>query len=109
MSPLRRSYPPSFRPQRAVPPGGGLHDSGRGLGGGPARRPVRRCGTRLRSRVLRTKGLRTPGLAQAPGRARGAAGGSWEIVIDIVLVLPVAIVWLTFVPARGLGRHSPPR
>lgn len=32
-----------------------------------------------------------------------------QVVIDIVLVLPVAIVWLTFVPARGPRRHSPPR
>jgi len=36
-------------------------------------------------------------------------GASWEIVIDVVLVLLVAIVWLTFVPARGPRRHSPPR
>jgi hypothetical protein len=28
---------------------------------------------------------------------------------DIVLVVLVAIVWLTFVPARGPRRHSPPR
>jgi len=36
-------------------------------------------------------------------------GASWEIVLDVVLVLLVAIVWLTFVPARGPRRHSPPR
>jgi hypothetical protein len=33
-------------------------------------------------------------------------GFSWEIVIDILLFLLVAVVWLTFVPARGPGRHS---
>ena len=32
-------------------------------------------------------------------------GFSWEIVIDIVLFLLVAVVWLTFVPARSPGRH----
>ena len=36
-------------------------------------------------------------------------GLSWEIVIDIVLFLLVAVVWLTFVPARSPGRHPPPR
>ena len=36
-------------------------------------------------------------------------GGSWEVLIDIALVLLVAVVWLTFVPARGPRRHSPPR
>jgi hypothetical protein len=36
-------------------------------------------------------------------------GFSWEIVIDIVLFLLVAVVWLTFVPARSPGRHPPPR
>jgi hypothetical protein len=30
-------------------------------------------------------------------------------VIDIILFLLVAVVWLTFVPARSLGRHPPPR
>src|SRR5262249_17593104 len=69
----RSLLPPSFRPQRAVPPGGALHEPGRGLGSGPARRPVHRCGTRLRSRLLRAKELRTPGLAQTPDRACGAA------------------------------------
>ena len=37
------------------------------------------------------------------------AGFSWEIVIDIMLFLLVAVVWLTFVPARSPGRHPPPR
>ena len=32
-------------------------------------------------------------------------GFSWEIVIDILLFLLVAVVWLSFVPARGPGRH----
>jgi hypothetical protein len=36
-------------------------------------------------------------------------GLSWEIVIDIVLFLLVAVVWLTFVPARGPRRLPPPR
>jgi hypothetical protein len=36
-------------------------------------------------------------------------GLSWEIVIDIVLFLLVAVVWLTFVPARSLRRLPPPR
>jgi len=36
-------------------------------------------------------------------------GFSWEIVIDIVLFLLVAVVWLTFVPTRSPGRHPPPR
>ena len=36
-------------------------------------------------------------------------GVPWEVLIDIALVLLVAIVWLTFVPARGPRRHSPPR
>jgi hypothetical protein len=36
-------------------------------------------------------------------------GFSWEIVIDIILFLLIAVVWLTFVPARSAGRHPPPR
>ena|SRR2546425_6441796 len=36
-------------------------------------------------------------------------GLSWEVVIDIVLFLLVAVVWLTFVPARGPRRHPPSR
>jgi hypothetical protein len=36
-------------------------------------------------------------------------GFSWEILIDIILFLLVAVVWLTFVPARSSGRHPPPR
>jgi hypothetical protein len=36
-------------------------------------------------------------------------GFSWEIMIDIILFLLVAVVWLTFVPARSPGRHPPPR
>jgi hypothetical protein len=36
-------------------------------------------------------------------------GLSWKIVIDIVLFLLVAVVWLTFVPARGPRRHPPSR
>ncbi len=36
-------------------------------------------------------------------------GVSWEIVIDVILFLLVAVVWLTFVPARSPRRHPPPR
>ncbi len=36
-------------------------------------------------------------------------GVSWEIVIDIILFLLVAVVWLTFVPARSPRRHPPPQ
>jgi len=36
-------------------------------------------------------------------------GFSWEFMIDIILFLLVAVVWLTFVPARSPGRHPPPR
>jgi hypothetical protein len=36
-------------------------------------------------------------------------GFSWEILIDIILFLLVAVVWLTFVPAHSPGRHPPPR
>lgn len=36
-------------------------------------------------------------------------GFSWEMMIDLVLFLLVAVVWLTFVPARSPGRHPPPR
>ena len=32
-------------------------------------------------------------------------GFSWEIMIDIILFLLVAVVWLTFVPARGPRRR----
>ena len=33
----------------------------------------------------------------------------FDLVVDIVLFVLVAIVWLTVVPARGGGRRSPPR
>ena len=36
-------------------------------------------------------------------------GISWEIVIDVTLFLLVAVVWLTFVPARSPRRHPPSR
>jgi hypothetical protein len=36
-------------------------------------------------------------------------GFSWEMMIDIILFLLIAVVWLTFVPARSAGRHPPPR
>ena len=36
-------------------------------------------------------------------------GLSWEIVIDIVLFLLVAVIWLTFVPAHSPRRLPPPR
>jgi hypothetical protein len=36
-------------------------------------------------------------------------GFSWEIMIDIILFLLVAVIWLTFVPTRSPGRHPPPR
>jgi uncharacterized membrane protein (DUF485 family) len=36
-------------------------------------------------------------------------GLSWEIVIDIVLFLLVAVIWLTFVRARSPRRLPPPR
>jgi len=34
-------------------------------------------------------------------------GFSWEIMIDIILFLLLAVVWLTFVPPRSPGRHPP--
>lgn len=34
---------------------------------------------------------------------------SWEVVIDVLLFLLVAVVWLTFAPARSPRRRSPPR
>ncbi|MGH7276275.1 MAG: hypothetical protein ACREIY_04530 [Candidatus Rokuibacteriota bacterium] len=33
----------------------------------------------------------------------------FDVVVDIVLFVLVAIVWLTVVPTRGGGRRSPPR
>ena len=36
-------------------------------------------------------------------------GVPFDVVVDIVLFVLVAIVWLTVVPARGGGRRSPPR
>ena len=36
-------------------------------------------------------------------------GLSWEIMIDIILFLLVAVVWLTLVPTRASRRRSPPR
>ena len=36
-------------------------------------------------------------------------GISWEVVIDVALFLLVAVVWLTFVPARSPRRHPPSR
>ncbi len=37
------------------------------------------------------------------------AGVSWEFVVDLVLFVLVAIVWLTLVPLRSGGRRLPPR
>jgi hypothetical protein len=34
---------------------------------------------------------------------------AWVAVPLVVQFVDVAIVWLTFVPARGPRRHSPPR
>ncbi|MBI4638598.1 MAG: hypothetical protein HY727_19850 [Candidatus Rokubacteria bacterium] len=34
---------------------------------------------------------------------------SWELVVNVVLFLLVAILWLTLVPTRTTRRRSPPR
>ena len=39
------------------------------------------------------------------GVPEGLAGLSWEIVVNSLLVILVAVVWLTFVPARGARRR----
>jgi hypothetical protein len=36
-------------------------------------------------------------------------GLSWDVVVDIVLFVLVAIVWLTLVPTRASRHRSPPR
>lgn len=38
------------------------------------------------------------------GVPQDLAGVSWEVVVDILLFLLVAIVWLTLVPTRSSGR-----
>ncbi len=53
---------------------------------------------RERHEWLRQKGL--------PERL---AGLSWDIVVNTLLVILVAVVWLTLVPTRTPRRRSPPR
>jgi hypothetical protein len=36
-------------------------------------------------------------------------GVSFDVVIDVLLFILVAIVWLTVVPTRSGGRRAPPR
>lgn len=36
-------------------------------------------------------------------------GVSWDVVVDVLLFVLVAIVWLTLVPTRASRRRSPPR
>jgi hypothetical protein len=46
-------------------------------------------------------------------RQRGVPEGltalSWDVVVDVVLFILVALVWLTLVPTRASSRRSPPR
>ena len=37
------------------------------------------------------------------------AGLSWDVVVNTLLIILVAIVWLTLVPTRASRRRSPPR
>ncbi len=53
---------------------------------------------RERQEWLRQKGL--------PERLAGLSG---DVVVNTLLVILVAIVWLTLVPTRAPGRRSPPR
>src|SRR2546425_12718272 len=53
--------------------------------------------------VARQEWLRQKGI---PARLVGL---SWDVVVDIVLFVLVAIVWLTIVPTRASGRRSRPR
>jgi hypothetical protein len=53
---------------------------------------------RERHEWLREKGL--------PERL---AGLSWDVVVNTLLVILVAVVWLTLVPTRAPRRRSPPR
>ena len=53
---------------------------------------------RERQEWLRQKGL--------PERL---AGLSWDVVVNTLLVILVAVVWLTLVPTRASRRRSPPR
>lgn len=39
----------------------------------------------------------------------GVEGVTWEVVVDLVLFVLVAAVWLTLVPTRAPGRRSRPR
>jgi len=43
------------------------------------------------------------------GVPEGLAGLSWEVVVNTLLVILVAVVWLTLVPTRASRRRSPPR
>src|SRR5919108_4469561 len=43
------------------------------------------------------------------GIPEGLVGLSWDVIVDIVLFVLVAIVWLTLVPPRAPRRRSPPR
>jgi hypothetical protein len=43
------------------------------------------------------------------GLPKDVAGLSWDVVIDIVLFVLVAVVWLRVLPTRASGRRPPSR
>lgn len=55
------------------------------------------------------KDLEREELRRQEGASVGLIDVSWDVVVDTLLVILVAIVWLTLVPTRASGRRSPPR
>ena len=53
--------------------------------------------------VARQEWLRQKGVPE------DLAGLSWDLVVNAVLLILVAVVWLTLVPTRASRRRSPPR
>jgi hypothetical protein len=53
--------------------------------------------------VARQEWLRQKGVPE------DLAGLSWDVVVNAVLLILVAVVWLTLVPTRASRRRSPPR
>ena len=43
------------------------------------------------------------------GIPEGLSGISWDVVVDVLLFILLAIVWLTLAPSRASRRQSPPR
>src|SRR5207247_3810035 len=101
--------PPALRSPRAVPPRRHLHHHCRGVRGRPHRGTLHRGAPGYSPHFYEPKDLERQEWLRRTGVPNQLAGLSWDVVVNTVLLILVAVVWLTLVPTRASRRRSPPR